>query len=423
MLGAVVRRSARCRRRCGRRCGPGTPPAACAARPASKSANDMHRSSRLQSTNCTSAPGADRGQRRGHEGVRRAQHGLALDAGEVQRGQRAAGPARARPPPGASFQASQAASKRAIMSASDQRLESRTSSISACSRARSRWSNPIANAREVRERSVGKRKLKSCLGGRARARASTTLPPPAGGVDSRAQVANPASQCARWQACQTGRTVPSFRRLSSVDDQLERRDGAPVRVAGAVEVGVVQEDHVAGEHARACPRGDPPRRRELAPVLAPARPQQRPQARRPRRPQAGRAVDPVRRPVPDRARRRSRPRSRRSPRARSSRDLRRRSGAAGGGGGRRAAPPRGPPATISRHQLRAPAAPARRSRRTSRARPRARAPRAPPACPRGGGRRRRSAPRRRRRAACAGSVSARGGVGKTGASRWRITRG
>jgi hypothetical protein len=37
--------------------------------------------------------GADRGQRRGHEGVGGAEHGLALDAGELERRQGAAGPA------------------------------------------------------------------------------------------------------------------------------------------------------------------------------------------------------------------------------------------------------------------------------------------------------------------------------------------
>ncbi len=108
--------------------------------------------------------------------------------------------------------------------------------------------------------------------------------------------------CARWQACQTGRTVPSLRAFELCDDQLERRDGAPVGVPGAVEVRVVQEDHVAGRSRRAMARAAIRRgRRELAPVLAPARPQQRPQAGRPRRAQPGRAVDPVRRPVPDAA--------------------------------------------------------------------------------------------------------------------------
>src|ERR1700712_4094737 len=38
--------------------------------------------------------GPDRGQRGRHEGVRRAEHGLALDAGELERRQRAARPAR-----------------------------------------------------------------------------------------------------------------------------------------------------------------------------------------------------------------------------------------------------------------------------------------------------------------------------------------
>src|ERR1700694_382091 len=46
---------------------------------------------------------------------------------------------------GGAVQVSQAASKRATMSASDQRLESSTSSMRACRRPRSRWSNPIAN--------------------------------------------------------------------------------------------------------------------------------------------------------------------------------------------------------------------------------------------------------------------------------------
>src|ERR1700761_4603930 len=38
--------------------------------------------------------GADRGQRRRHEGVRRAEDGLALDPGELERRERAARPAR-----------------------------------------------------------------------------------------------------------------------------------------------------------------------------------------------------------------------------------------------------------------------------------------------------------------------------------------
>src|SRR5580692_11605053 len=38
--------------------------------------------------------GADRGERRRHEGVRRTEDRLAFDASELERGQRAAGPAR-----------------------------------------------------------------------------------------------------------------------------------------------------------------------------------------------------------------------------------------------------------------------------------------------------------------------------------------
>ena len=45
---------------------------------------------------------------------------------------------------GAPFHRSQAASNRSVIDASDHRSESSTSSISACSRARSRWSKPMA---------------------------------------------------------------------------------------------------------------------------------------------------------------------------------------------------------------------------------------------------------------------------------------
>ena len=53
----------------------------------------MQRSSRLQSTNDRAPAGALDRKRGGHEGVRRAQHRLAGDAREVERGQRAARPA------------------------------------------------------------------------------------------------------------------------------------------------------------------------------------------------------------------------------------------------------------------------------------------------------------------------------------------
>ena len=104
----------------------------------------MHRSWRLQSTNRTSAPD------------RIAASGVAMNVLDGHSTVSPLTPAKcsaASAPPaqldsataGASFQAPQAASKRAFMSASDQRLESSTSSISECSRARSRSSKPIAN--------------------------------------------------------------------------------------------------------------------------------------------------------------------------------------------------------------------------------------------------------------------------------------
>ena len=103
----------------------------------------MHRSSRLQSTNSTRAPD------------RSAASGVAMNVFDGHRTVSPATPARssaARVPPaqddaataGASFHRSHAVSKRSVSDASDQRSESSTSSIRAWSRARSRWSNPIA---------------------------------------------------------------------------------------------------------------------------------------------------------------------------------------------------------------------------------------------------------------------------------------
>src|SRR2546430_3328568 len=111
---------------------------------ASKSAKDMHRSSRLQSTNATRAP------------ERIAASGVAMNVFE---GHRTVWPVTsakwsAASAPPAQLEtatdsrplcADHALSKRSVMVDSDQRLESRTSSIRACSRERSRWSNPIAN--------------------------------------------------------------------------------------------------------------------------------------------------------------------------------------------------------------------------------------------------------------------------------------
>ena len=61
---------------------------------ASKSAKEAQRSSRLQSTNTTSAPAACDRERRGHERVRRAEHRLAAYARELERCERGTRPAR-----------------------------------------------------------------------------------------------------------------------------------------------------------------------------------------------------------------------------------------------------------------------------------------------------------------------------------------
>ena len=142
-----------------------------------------------------------------------------------------------------------------------------------------------------------------------------------------------------------------------------------MRVAGAVEVGVVQENHVSRKHSVQRSAGDPGGRREPAPVLAPARPQQwgQPGAVHGRAGRSGcrsrtaaGASAAARRPCP-----RSRP-----GRARCRREPRPGSGAAGGGGEIRAGRPRGR-RRRSRPPVPASAAPARRSRRKWLARPRA----------------------------------------------------
>jgi hypothetical protein len=109
----------------------------------SKSANDMQRSSRLQSTNCTWAP------------ARMAASGVAMNVFEGQSTvspRTSAKSSAASAPPlqldsataGSPSCASQACSKRSVNGPSDHRPESMTSSISAWRRARSRGSNPIA---------------------------------------------------------------------------------------------------------------------------------------------------------------------------------------------------------------------------------------------------------------------------------------
>src|SRR3954471_10000384 len=109
----------------------------------SKSSKDMHRSSRLQSTNSTCAPALT------------AASGVAMnvfDGHSTVRPRTPANSSAARAPPvqlpnatePSSFHAPQASSKRFVSEPSDHWFESNTSSHSACSRGRSRGSNPIA---------------------------------------------------------------------------------------------------------------------------------------------------------------------------------------------------------------------------------------------------------------------------------------
>ncbi len=111
---------------------------------ASKSAKDMQRSSRLQSTNSTSAPALI------------AASGVAMKVLEGQSTVPPRTPANssaARAPPaqlesprlGSPFHSAQRASKASSMRPSDHCSESSTSPHSSKSRARSRWSKPIAN--------------------------------------------------------------------------------------------------------------------------------------------------------------------------------------------------------------------------------------------------------------------------------------
>lgn len=69
---------------------------------------------------------------------------------------------------------------------------------------------------------------------------------------------------------------------------------------GAVEVRIVKEDHIAAIELPGGPGGDPLGGCELAPILAPAGPEQGFQARGSGRVEAGGTVDAIRRPVPGR---------------------------------------------------------------------------------------------------------------------------
>ena len=88
---------------------------------------------------------ADRGERRRHEGVRRAEDGLAL-ARPANSSAASAPPAQLeRPTLGSLFHCAQRSSKAASLAPSDHCSESSTSVHSSKRRGRSRWSNPIAN--------------------------------------------------------------------------------------------------------------------------------------------------------------------------------------------------------------------------------------------------------------------------------------
>ena len=89
----------------------------------SRSSNDMQRSSRLQSTNSTRAPALIAASGRRHERVRRAEHGLAADAGPFERGERGAGPAVERDGASTPFQRAQALSNSVVSAPSDQRSD------------------------------------------------------------------------------------------------------------------------------------------------------------------------------------------------------------------------------------------------------------------------------------------------------------
>jgi hypothetical protein len=89
-----------------------------------------------------------------------------------------------------------------------------------------------------------------------------------------------------------------FSRLELSQDQLEGRRGAAMGVARAVEVRIVQEDHVAGAEILGCPAGNSLWSCKPPPILAPARPEQRFEPGGPRCLQTGCAVDAVGGAVP-----------------------------------------------------------------------------------------------------------------------------
>ena len=143
----------------------------------SRSANDMQRSSRLQSTNSTCAPAWSaasgvamnvfEGQRTVSPATRA--HVSAASAAPVQ-------PLNATP--SRPFQRAQASSNSAVSVPSLQRSASKIRSHSSCSRVRSRWSKPIAKrARSRRDVGVEHRAEAYSGGRRGMSKQGSTLAP------------------------------------------------------------------------------------------------------------------------------------------------------------------------------------------------------------------------------------------------------
>ena len=161
----------------------------------SRSSNDMQRSSRLQSTNSTFAPALI------------AASGVAMNVFDGQRTVSPRTPAHSSAASAAPVQPLNATASRrfhvdhsrsnsAVSSPSDQRSESSTRSQSWWSRARSRWSKPIAKRDELGREVGGQHRALPYIGGlRAPPETEPTLNEPAvAAAPARPQPASPASR-------------------------------------------------------------------------------------------------------------------------------------------------------------------------------------------------------------------------------------
>ncbi len=282
----------------------------------------MHRSSRLQSTNCTRAP------------ARIAASGVAMNVFDGHSTVSPSTPAKssaASAPPaqldsataGSPFHASQAASKR---------CDHRRPPTSARSRAPRRSARAGGRDRDGRSRSRSGRsrgrsrswKLWSCCPAEEHVRADRGTASPAGRRRISGSLANPLSGRAPSQACQTGRTVP----ISAAFELCSRSAGSAAAVRSVRVRARSRNPRRAGGSRRRREVSRWPGRRSAPGVvnLRQSLPQRDhssgSQARRARGLEPGGAVDPVRGPVPGDGRRRSRPRSRPLRAPRSSRHLR-----------------------------------------------------------------------------------------------------